>query len=191
MRGCSYGTRPLRRLSGGRACARPGTSKSPAWTAKAMLYAALLLAAGGEGRVNEGPAMAKLVAKSETLIADGPKGTSDPALTRARHLQVSALTAKTEPPSATNAFACLEAASDIVAVTGLHDTRYTTTNARNRAFDARSATFLIEKEIARDDLIRQRYRPVRHVLGWGLFLLEQTVGCLVGRPQGLGWSNPE
>ena len=90
--------------------------------------------------------MAKLVAKSGTIIADVPMRTSEAALTRAGRLQGSVPTPQAEPASATNAFACLEAASDVVAVTGFHDTKYATKNAKNRAFDARSATFLIEKE---------------------------------------------
>jgi len=49
-------------------------------------------------------------------------------------------------PSTSATFSCLETSADIVSVTGFHDTKYTTANAGHRAFDARSATFLIEKE---------------------------------------------
>jgi hypothetical protein len=55
-----------------------------------------------------------------------------------------ALVSISQPPAYT--FACLDLTSDVVNVTGIHDTKYTTSNAKNRAFDARSATFLIQKE---------------------------------------------
>jgi hypothetical protein len=48
-----------------------------------------------------------------------------------------------EPAART--FACLDAASDIVSITGFHANKYKTKNAKARAFDARAATFLIEK----------------------------------------------
>ncbi|HJU77278.1 MAG TPA: hypothetical protein VJ597_05050 [Sphingomicrobium sp.] len=43
-------------------------------------------------------------------------------------------------------YACLERATDIVRVSGAHESRYVTSNANGRAFDARSAVFLIGKE---------------------------------------------
>lgn len=51
---------------------------------------------------------------------------------------------KSQPTN--KAFVCLNSASDVVNLAGFHDSKYTTLNAKNRAFDARSATFLIEKE---------------------------------------------
>jgi hypothetical protein len=45
-----------------------------------------------------------------------------------------------------NSYACLERATDIVRVSGPHESRYVTSNAKGRAFDARSSVFLIGKE---------------------------------------------
>lgn len=45
-----------------------------------------------------------------------------------------------------NAYECLEKASDVVRVSGPHESKYVTSNAKGRAFDARSATFLIGNE---------------------------------------------
>ena len=46
----------------------------------------------------------------------------------------------------TDPYACLETASDVVRVAGRHENKYVTVSAKGRAFDARSAVFLIGKE---------------------------------------------
>jgi len=63
-----------------------------------------------------------------------------------------------------NTFACLDSASDVVNVRGTHKAKYTTANASKRAFDARSATFLVEK--ARHGAIASRGDPSDSGMCW-------------------------
>lgn len=89
----------------------------------AMMCVPWLVELAGESRAHEVPATPALSTRSGAHLIHGPTATSTPTT-----------------------FSCLGSSADIVSVSGFHDTRYTTANAAHRAFDARSATFLIEKE---------------------------------------------
>jgi hypothetical protein len=58
--------------------------------------------------------------------------------------QCSAPFSETPPPPTTNTFGCLGQTSDIVKVTGHHEERYEPAAVKNRAFDARTADFLVK-----------------------------------------------
>ena len=151
---------------------RSSASTMLAWISKAMLCAALLASAEGHALAYEKLATARLAPTPEMHMPAHLQPTTDSALGTPKESRHSAELAKattsasasatvdvvqervpTGPPEiasntqpTTNAFACLDAASDVVHVTGFHDTKYITRNAKDRAFDARSATFLIENE---------------------------------------------
>jgi hypothetical protein len=156
----------------GRQTLKSSASKALACIAKALLCAAPLAPAHGEVLAYEKLAAARIVPTSEMRMPGHLQPATDPTFATPKESSPSPELAKATisgAPSATvefvegvvpnpqlepapnlqtttNAFACLGSASDVVLVTGFHDTKYITSNAKNRAFDARSATFLIEKE---------------------------------------------